>query len=83
MREMRIDQNESINLNLGTAADNSYISNGHQSYINRSAKNKFIKTKSRIDSNISYFSGKNTKTQPTDQKRKLGWGDYFKSQMTN
>lgn len=60
--------------------NNSYISNGQNTsgYVNR-PKSKFIKTKAKVDSNLSYFSAKSF-TQQKTSGRKLGWDDYFKSQ---
>jgi hypothetical protein len=57
MAEMRIDQNESININVNNM-NNSYISNGMNTsgYVSR-PKSKYIKTKAKIDSNLSYASG--------------------------
>ena len=50
---MKIDQNESININVNTM-DNSYISNGQNTsgYVSR-PKSRFIKTKAKVDSNLS------------------------------
>jgi ribosomal protein L21 len=78
MNEMRIDQNESINLNIGNPiVNNSYISSLNNSQM-RSAKTKFIKTKAKVDTNLSLFSGKQSKNQSqATTKRKLGWNDYF------
>ena len=46
------------------------------------SKSKFIKTKAKIDSNLSYLSSNNNNKSFTavNTKRKLGWDDYFKSQ---
>lgn len=81
MVEMKIDQNESINLHIQNANNNSHISSGQNTSFNRSAKTKFIKPKAKVDTNLSMFSGKNSynsKTQ-TNKKRKLDWDDYFRS----
>lgn len=44
----------------------------------RSAKTKFIKAKAKVDTNLSYFSGKNAAINTAQtSKRKLGWDDYF------
>ena len=79
---MRIDQNESININVNNM-DNSYISNGQNTsglYASK-PKSKFIKTKAKVDSNLSYLTGNKSFTQVKNTSRKLGWDDYFKSQI--
>jgi hypothetical protein len=67
MAEMRIDQNESININVNNM-NNSYISNGMNTsgYVSRT-KSKYIKTKAKIELGWDdYFKSQQKKDDPKE-----------------